>query len=146
MAPRADLPIGLSAAQNRVICVRPPLLYAHVRTTSEGVRSSSGPSARPHWARMRRWSTVVPNPSRCRIADNRLLEDPRQNLREAVSDQGSGVRRRAETPTRAPWEKGTTIMKLATMTQVTVDGVMQGNGPTDVDHGNGFERGGWAMG
>ena len=37
-------------------------------------------------------------------------------------------------------------MKLSTMTQVTVDGVMQGNGPTDVDRGNGFERGGWAMG
>jgi dihydrofolate reductase len=37
-------------------------------------------------------------------------------------------------------------MKLTTMTQVTVDGVMQGNGPTDVDRGNGFERGGWAMG
>jgi dihydrofolate reductase len=32
------------------------------------------------------------------------------------------------------------------MTQVTVDGVMQGNGPIDVDHGNGFERSGWAMG
>jgi dihydrofolate reductase len=37
-------------------------------------------------------------------------------------------------------------MKLSTMTQLTVDGVMQGNGPTDVDRGNGFERGGWAMG
>ena len=37
-------------------------------------------------------------------------------------------------------------MKLTTMTQVTVDGVMQGNGPTDVDHANGFERGGWAIG
>ena len=37
-------------------------------------------------------------------------------------------------------------MKLTTMTQVTVDGVMQGNGPIDVDHGNGFERGGWALG
>jgi hypothetical protein len=37
-------------------------------------------------------------------------------------------------------------MKLTTMTQVTVDGVMQGNGPTDVDRGNGFVRGGWAMG
>ena len=35
-------------------------------------------------------------------------------------------------------------MKLTTMTQVTVDGVMQGNGPTDVDRGS--ERGGWAMG
>jgi dihydrofolate reductase len=38
-------------------------------------------------------------------------------------------------------------MKLTTMTQVTVDGVMQGNGgATDEDRGNGFERGGWAMG
>jgi dihydrofolate reductase len=37
-------------------------------------------------------------------------------------------------------------MKLTTMTQVTVDGVMQGNGPMDVDRGNGFERGGWAKG
>ena len=38
-------------------------------------------------------------------------------------------------------------MELTTMTQVTVDGVMQGNGgATDEDRGNGFERGGWAMG
>ena len=37
-------------------------------------------------------------------------------------------------------------MKLMTMTQVTVDGVMQGNGPVHVDHENGFERGGRAMG
>jgi len=38
-------------------------------------------------------------------------------------------------------------MKLTTMTQVTVDGVMQGNGgTTDEDRRNGFERGGWAMG
>ena len=44
-------------------------------------------------------------------------------------------------------EKGTTIMKLTTMTQVTVDGVMQGNGhASDEDRRNGFERGGWAMG
>ena len=38
-------------------------------------------------------------------------------------------------------------MKLTTMTQVTVDGVMQGNGhATEEERRNGFDRGGWAMG
>jgi dihydrofolate reductase len=38
-------------------------------------------------------------------------------------------------------------MKLTTMTQVTVDGVMQGNGgATEEDRRSGFERGGWALG
>ena len=38
-------------------------------------------------------------------------------------------------------------MQLTTMTQVTVDGVMQGNGgASDEDRRGGFERGGWAMG
>jgi dihydrofolate reductase len=38
-------------------------------------------------------------------------------------------------------------MKLITITQVTVDGVMQGNGgASEEDRRNGFERGGWAMG
>jgi dihydrofolate reductase len=38
-------------------------------------------------------------------------------------------------------------MKLMTQTQVTVDGVMQGNGgATEEDRRSGFERGGWAMG
>jgi dihydrofolate reductase len=37
-------------------------------------------------------------------------------------------------------------MKLTTMTQVTIDGVMQGNGATADDRRNGFERGGWAIG
>src|SRR5918911_3240541 len=38
-------------------------------------------------------------------------------------------------------------MKLTTMTQATVDGVMQGNGgASDEDRRGGFERGGWAMG
>lgn len=38
-------------------------------------------------------------------------------------------------------------MKLTTITQVTVDGVVQGNGgASDEDRRNGFERGGWALG
>ena len=39
-------------------------------------------------------------------------------------------------------------MKLTTMTQATVDGVMQGNGGAsdEDDRRNGFERGGWALG
>jgi hypothetical protein len=38
-------------------------------------------------------------------------------------------------------------MKLTVMTQVTVDGVGQGNGSaSDEDRRNGFERGGWARG
>ena len=37
-------------------------------------------------------------------------------------------------------------MKLTTMTQVTLDGLMQGNGATPDDPRNGFERGGWALG
>ena len=41
-------------------------------------------------------------------------------------------------------EKGTTIMKLTTTTQVSVNGVMQGNGGRHPDIDPGFERGGWA--
>jgi dihydrofolate reductase len=37
-------------------------------------------------------------------------------------------------------------MKLTTMTQVSIDGVMQGNGGASDDRRNGFERGGWARG
>jgi dihydrofolate reductase len=38
-------------------------------------------------------------------------------------------------------------MRLTTMTQVTVDGVMQGNGhASEEERRSGFERGGWAMG
>jgi dihydrofolate reductase len=38
-------------------------------------------------------------------------------------------------------------MKLTTTTQVSLDGVMQGNGGTsDEDRRSGFERGGWARG
>jgi len=38
-------------------------------------------------------------------------------------------------------------MKLTTITQITLDGVVQGNGgASEEDRGNGFERGGWARG
>ena len=38
-------------------------------------------------------------------------------------------------------------MKVTTMTQLSVDGVMQGNGgATEEDRRSGFVRGGWAMG
>ncbi|GAA3513762.1 dihydrofolate reductase family protein [Actinocatenispora rupis] len=36
-------------------------------------------------------------------------------------------------------------MKLTTITQISTDGVMQGNGPSEVDRKAGFERDGWAM-
>lgn len=38
-------------------------------------------------------------------------------------------------------------MRLTTVTQMTIDGVTQGNGgASEEDRGNGFERGGWALG
>jgi hypothetical protein len=37
-------------------------------------------------------------------------------------------------------------MKLATTTQVSVDGVMQANGPSKEERMAGFERDGWAIG
>ena len=37
-------------------------------------------------------------------------------------------------------------MKLTTTTQVSVDGVVQGNGGPDENRSGGFERGGWAIG
>lgn len=37
-------------------------------------------------------------------------------------------------------------MKLTTMTQISVDGVMQGIGNASEDRRDGFERGGWALG
>jgi dihydrofolate reductase len=54
------------------------------------------------------------------------------------------VRRSGRTERRPTNEKGITIMKLTTITMVTVDGVMQGLGAPDEDRRGGFERGGWA--
>src|SRR5919112_2380460 len=53
--------------------------------------------------------------------------------------------RPSRTERRPTKEKGTTIMKLTTITNVSVDGVMQGLGGPDEDRRGGFERGGWAL-
>ena len=42
-------------------------------------------------------------------------------------------------------EKGTATMKLTTITNISLDGVMQGLGGADEDRRGGFERGGWAL-
>ena len=63
-----------------------------------------------------------------------------------MSDPDRGVRGRGERPpTRGAKEKGIAIMKLTTITHVSVDGVMQGLGGADEDRRGGFERGGWAL-
>src|SRR5215475_845690 len=79
---------------------------------------------------------------RLQPAYQKVLEE----IREAVSDRARAVRSRGERPpTRGtPREKGTAIMKLTTTTQVSVDGVVQGNGGPDENRSGGFERGGWA--
>ncbi len=70
-----------------------------------------------------------------------------KEIREAVSDQGGGVRSWGKAARQGRHQgEGTTIVKLTTMTQVTLDGVMQGNGSASDDRRNGFERGGWARG
>src|SRR5689334_11148136 len=95
----------------------------------------------------RRPCRTRPEPSRCRIAYHRRIrksskEIPRR-CRIAADEFVAGVRGR---PLGAPREKGTAIMKLTTITQVSVDGVMQANGPSEEEHRAGFERDGWAMG
>jgi dihydrofolate reductase len=66
---------------------------------------------------------------------------------ESAATDEIGAAVQSNQMTTKPSEKGAATMKLTTMTQVTVDGVMQGNGgASDEDRRNGFERGGWAMG
>jgi dihydrofolate reductase len=66
-------------------------------------------------------------------------------LRAMTDEFGAAVR--SHRTMINPNEKGTATMKLTTMTQVSVDGVMQGNGgASDEDRRSGFERGGWARG
>jgi dihydrofolate reductase len=96
---------------------------------------------------LRKWSAVAATLSCCRIADDRRPGKFFKEIREAVSDRGGGVRSRGEAAHKGRCQgKGTAIMKLTTMTQVTIDGVMQGNGAPSDDRRNGFERGGWARG
>lgn len=66
-----------------------------------------------------------------------------------MSDRGEGVRSRGESRHEGAAGNGQVkrIMTLTTMTQITLDGVVRGNGgASDEDRRNGFERGGWALG
>ena len=85
----------------------------------------------------------------CRAVGSMTTGVPKlfKEVREGVSDRGGGVRSRGEAARKGRRQgKGTAVMKLTTMTQVTIDGVMQGNGAASDDRRNGFERGGWARG
>src|SRR5207244_2256565 len=62
-------------------------------------------------------------------------------LRPMRSAPRSGLIVRRQEPARM----GTATMKLTTVTNVSVDGVMQGLGGPDEDRRGGFERGGWAL-
>jgi hypothetical protein len=63
----------------------------------------------------------------------------------AVADEIGAAVRSDRTPTRPSEKGGTATMKLTTVTNVSVDGVMQGLGGPDEDRRGGFERGGWAL-
>ncbi|MFF5207657.1 dihydrofolate reductase family protein [Streptosporangium sp. NPDC000396] len=118
--------------------------------------------ARHHWSGSSRstWSTslsalgALEEVERSRrdtvvlsIDDDRRHGKFFKEIREEVSDRGGGVRSRGEAARKGRSQgQGAAIMKLTTMTQVTIDGVMQGNGAASDDRRNGFERGGWARG
>src|SRR6266487_965921 len=60
----------------------------------------------------------------------------------ATDEVGAAVR--SIVRRQGPSRKGTATMKLTTVTNVSVDGVMQGLGGPSEDRRGGFERGGWA--
>src|SRR6266545_3528851 len=74
------------------------------------------------------------DPVRDESAGRALLRPMRSVLR-------SGLIVRRQEPARM----GTATMKLTTVTNVSVDDMMQGLGGPDEDRRGGFERGGWAL-
>jgi dihydrofolate reductase len=62
----------------------------------------------------------------------------------AATDEIGAAIRSNRTTTQTQRE-GNCTMKLTTITNVSVDGVMQGLGGPDEDRSGGFERGGWAI-
>src|ERR1700727_3110020 len=141
----------------------PPASLATTRPTRTSSRISRTPTAARSGTVIRRFRAVIPNayPPSARPAMMIVVGTapftPDMLLRfvvtggrspGAVSDRGRGVRSKGERPpARGAPREGTAIMKLTTMTQVTVDGVVQGNGhASDEDRKNGFDRGGWAKG
>src|SRR5262249_24555863 len=135
---------------------RPTVLaLGHDRTAqthaSRRARTTGSGSSRSIWsqssseldAHRRKWSAVGPKPSRCRIAYNRRTRKFSKEIPGAASDRGRGVRGRGEAAHEGrPKEKGTAIMKLTTTTQVSVDGVVQGNGGPDENRSGGVGGGG----
>ncbi|MGW0196592.1 hypothetical protein [Nonomuraea sp. NPDC003201] len=130
----ADAMLGLTPASSASAATPPTRLPTDLsRSTPATTGQDLRDRACPHWPRLRRWSTVAATLSCCRIADDR-----RPGKFRSRGEAARKGRRRDE---------GTAIMKLTAVTQVTIDGVMQGNGgASDEDRRNGFERGGWALG
>src|SRR5690606_34534100 len=93
----------------------------------------------------------------CRTRSAALLRQMIDDAHPLGGRTGKARRPSVETGRRRSWQgvrggpsgaartDGTTIMKLTTITNISLDGVMQGLGGADEDRGDGFERGGWAL-